>query len=240
MKTAARKSFLNLALLLHGFLFALSPLPALAAEAVEPVVSTPPAVSIPAAPAASTPVVQTPKEAAQPDAAPAEKMSADDARLPDQYGMALDYGYVFDPSPTRTFVLARGFAIFDYGQAWRMENCPNTLRFKVEGAIGSTVTPSSDLIVSANMLAMKYPLGLGGKVRPYGEAGIGVIYTQFRVKGQGLHFNFNPLLGAGLELPQPDGKNIFGAVRLHHVSNGGLDHDNRGINSVVLEVGRVF
>lgn len=221
MKTAARKLFLNPALLLYGFLVALSPLPALAGEIVKQTVSAP---AVPA-PAETTLV---------------KKVSVEDTRLPDQYGLAFDYGFVFDPSPSRTFVLARGFAIFDYGQAWRMENCPNTLRFKVEGAIGSTVIPSSDLIVSANMLAMKYPLGLGGKVRPYGEAGIGVIYTQFRVKGQGLHFNFNPLLGVGLELLQQDGKNIFGAVRLHHVSNGGLDHDNRGINSVVFQVGRMF
>ena len=165
---------------------------------------------------------------------------ASDARLPDQHGFSLDYGYVYDPGPSRTFAMARGFAIYDYGSAWRMDNCPNTLRFKVEAAIGSTLTPKSDIMASVNMLAVKYPFGLTGKVLPYGEAGIGIIYTQFRVEGQGLHFNFNPLLGLGLELPQQDGKNVFGAIRLHHLSNGELYHENRGVNSVVLQVGRMF
>jgi lipid A 3-O-deacylase len=212
MKPVAHKSpLLPLAFWLLAIFTVLTPPPSYAADA--------------AAPAASQ---------------PAPPAAAEEARLPDQYGLALDYGYAFDPSPNPTFVMATGFAIYDYGSVWHQSNCPNSLRFKVEGSIGSNVTPSSDLIASVNILAMKYPLGLKGKVRPYGEAGIGVIYTQFRVEGQGLHFNFNPLLGLGLELPRQDGKNIFGAVRLHHISNGGLDHDNRGVNSVVLQVGRVF
>lgn len=227
MKPAARKlPFLTLAFLLLAMVTLAAPLPCYAA----------------AAPAASKPTDAPPMAPAADEApaAAAPQVVAEEERLPNQYGLALDYGYAFDPSPNPTFVMATGFAIYDYGSVWHQANCPNTLRFKVEGSVGSTVTPSSDLIASVNMLAMKYPLGLGGKVRPYGEAGIGVIYTQFRVEGQGLHFNFNPLLGAGLELPQKDGKNIFGAVRLHHISNGGLDHDNRGINSVVFQVGRMF
>lgn len=232
MKPAVGKlSFLTLAFFLLAMVTLAAPLPSYAAA--EPAASKP-ADAPPMAPAADGTPAAAPQVVAAPPAA------AEEERLPNQYGLALDYGYAFDPSPNPTFVMATGFAIYDYGSVWHQANCPNTLRFKVEGSVGSTVTPSSDLIASVNMLAMKYPLGLGGKVRPYGEAGIGVIYTQFRVEGQGLHFNFNPLLGAGLELPRKDGKNIFGAVRLHHISNGGLDHDNRGINSVVFQVGRVF
>ena len=223
MKPVVRKPlFLSLAVLLYA-MFA-TVVPSCAAD--------------PGAAASSRPDAQ-PAAPTAPVAAPPQ-VFVEDARLPDQYGLALDYGYVFDPSPDRTFVLARGFAIYDYGTVWHQANCPNSLRFKIEGAIGSTVTPSGDLMASANILAMKYPLGVKGKLRPYGEAGIGVIYTRFKVVGEGLHFNFNPLLGLGLELPRQDGKNIFAAVRLHHISNGGLDHDNRGVNSVVLQVGRVF
>ncbi|MBJ6748719.1 acyloxyacyl hydrolase [Geomonas anaerohicana] len=225
MKPALPKPLFKSALLLLLTCAALAPLPSRAADATAPPASQP---------ALSQPTAPTPAEAAAP-----KKAFADD-RLPDQHGFALDYGYVYDPGPSRTFAMARGFAIYDYGSAWRMDNCPNTLRFKVEAAIGSTLTPKSDIMASVNMLAVKYPFGLTGKVLPYGEAGIGIIYTQFRVEGQGLHFNFNPLLGLGLELPQQDGKNIFGAVRLHHLSNGELYHENRGVNSVVLQVGRMF
>ncbi|GFO62348.1 acyloxyacyl hydrolase [Geomonas paludis] len=229
MKPALPKPLMKLAILLPLVCAAVAPLPSLAADTGAPVPTQPVT-----APSAAAPTAPAPAEPGT-----ARKTPAED-RLPDQHGFALDYGYVYDPGPSRTFAMARGFAIYDYGSAWRMDNCPNTLRFKVEAAIGSTITPKSDIMASVNMLAVKYPFGLTGKVRPYGEAGIGIIYTQFRVQGQGLHFNFNPLLGLGLELPQQDGKNIFGAVRLHHLSNGELYHENRGVNSVVLQVGRMF
>lgn len=160
--------------------------------------------------------------------------------FPDQHGMSLEYGYTYDPRREITFALARVFASYDYGTVWRQDR-PPALRFKVEAAVGSTLTPSSDLIASANMLALYYPgLRSGATFRPYLEGGIGVIYTQFRVPGQGLHFNFNPLLGVGCELPQADGRHPFAAIRLHHVSNAGISSDNRGINSVLLQVGRFF
>jgi len=160
--------------------------------------------------------------------------------FPDQHGMSLEYGYTYDPRHDITFLLARVFASYDYGTVWRQDR-PPALRFKVEAAAGSTLTPSSDLVVSANMLALYYPGRLSGTTfRPYLEGGIGVIYTRFRVPGQGLHFNFNPLLGVGCELPQADGKHPFAAIRLHHVSNAGISHENRGLNSVQLQVGRFF
>lgn len=172
---------------------------------------------------------------------PAALSPNQDPELPDQYGVSAEYGHTFDPDDRDlTFLLARFFAIYDYGTVWRQDR-PKALRFKVEGAIGSTLTPESDLIASANMLALYYPGRLSQRTfRPYFEAGIGVIFTQFRVEGQAYHFNFNPLLGIGCELPQPNGRNPFAAIRLHHLSNAGLDSDNRGVNSVVLQVGRYF
>jgi lipid A 3-O-deacylase len=167
------------------------------------------------------------------------KTPAKDPPLPTQYGASVEYDYAFDPPPNPSFMLARVFAIFDYGSVWH-QDCPNTLRFKVEAAAGSTLNPGNDLIVSVNMLALKYPFKLGPGLRPYVEGGIGVIYTQFRVPGQGLHFNFNPLLGVGCEMPQADGKNFFATIRLHHLSNAELNHNNRGVNSLGLQIGRFF
>jgi hypothetical protein len=47
-------------------------------------------------------------------------------------------------------------------------------------------------------------------------------------------------MGIGTEIKSRSGVSFFSALRLHHISNGGLHHDNRGINSVVLIVGRFF
>lgn len=173
--------------------------------------------------------------------APHGTAGAAEAVLPDQRGLSLEYGYSYDPrSEDITFLLARGFAIYDYGTVWHQDR-PRALRFKVEGAVGSTLTPDHDLIASLNMLALYYPRRIDTPSwRPYVEGGIGAIYTGFRVKGQGQHVNFNPLLGVGCELPQADGRNPFVAIRLHHLSNAGIDHDNRGVNSLILQIGRFF
>jgi hypothetical protein len=36
------------------------------------------------------------------------------------------------------------------------------------------------------------------------------------------------------------GPPFFGAIRLSHISNAGLHDDNRGVNSVVIMIGRFF
>ena len=196
--------------------------------AAEP--AAPPAAAMPAAPAGAGAGAWS----------NAPQIRVKEAPLPTQYGMSAEYGYSYDPQRNISFLLARVFAIFDYGTVWHQDR-PRALRFKVEAAAGSTITPANDLMVSVNMLALYYPgLRDDSSLRPYFEGGIGAIYTEFRVPGQGLHYNFNPLLGVGCELPQQDGKNPFAALRLHHLSNAGLYHENRGVNSVELQVGRFF
>jgi lipid A 3-O-deacylase len=196
---------------------------------------------LPQAVMASTAAPSSAASDSAPAAAAEVPAAKDQVVLPDQHGLSTEYGYAFDPHRDISFVMARAFAIYDYGAVWRSEH-PKALRFKVEGAVGTTVTPDRDFMASVDMLAMYYPrLRPGQTLRPYVEGGIGIIYTEFRVPGQGLHFNFNPLLGVGCELPQRDGKNPFLALRLHHLSNGELYYrENRGVNSVVLQVGRYF
>jgi len=169
------------------------------------------------------------------DAAPARE-----ERAPDRYGMSLELANVYDPGNDIGFALLTGFGLFDYGKVWRQDR-PKELCFKVEGALGSTFRPEVRAVASIGMLALYYFDRLATpQLRPYFEAGIGAIYTDFRVEGQGLRFNFNPQLGIGAELLQKDGPSSFVALRLHHLSNGSLYHDNRGVNSLVLQVGRFF
>ena len=78
------------------------------------------------------------------------------------------------------------------------------------------------------------------RLMPYLEGGIGVVYTDFQVKGQGSRINFNPQIGLGTEFEVDSGPPFFGAVRLSHISNAGLHDDNRGVNSVILMIGRYF
>jgi len=131
-------------------------------------------------------------------------------------------------------------AEWNYAQIWA-HRAPQKLKFKLEGAAGLASTPHCRAIISANMLAV-YPLepltccGL----RPFIEAGIGLIYTDYQIEDQGLRINFNPLLGIGGEFSSLNGQRWFVSARLHHVSNGELHRDNHGINSVMFQVGRYF
>jgi len=161
-------------------------------------------------------------------------------QVPDRYGMATVIGNTYDPKNDITFVQVAGFAQFDYAKFWG-HKAPESLRFKVEGALGNTTRPEKRAIVSAHIFAVYYLNGLASKVfKPYVEGGIGAIYTDFKVEGQGLRFNFNPQMGIGTEIGASSDNPFLLSLRLHHISNGGLNHENRGVNSVTLTIGRFF
>ncbi len=160
--------------------------------------------------------------------------------VPDRYGAAAIIGYNYDPSENIVFGLLSGFALYDYDKIWP-HAAPEDLRFKVEVSVGTTLKNEKGMIASIGFLALYYLDGLAGRgLRPYIEGGIGGIFTQWRVEDQGSKVNFNPQIGVGSELAFGSGPPFFAALRLHHISNAGLDEDNRGVNSVVLVLGRFF
>lgn len=160
--------------------------------------------------------------------------------VPTRYGMGINYGMVYDPGNEIDFVQGCAFALFDYDAVWP-HRAPEALRFKVETDVGMTTEPRRRAMVSANMLALYYlDFVRSAALRPYIEGGIGVIYTDFQVRDQGLRINFNPQAGVGADIDLGDQGQWFAAVRVHHISNGGLDDDNRGINSVVFILGKYF
>lgn len=156
---------------------------------------------------------------------------------PTRAGLALSCGVSYSPTGV-DFCLLTGILLFDYDRVWP-HDAPESLRFRVECSLGAIAEPQTRLMTSLNMIAhFYYPGASAKKVRPYMEGGIGIIYTDFKVEGQGLRFNFNPLLGLGFEFgPDPA---LFFEARIHHISNGGLDEANQGVNSVQLMLGRYF
>jgi lipid A 3-O-deacylase len=170
-------------------------------------------------------------------AVPEPDASRAPALEPTRTGLAVSCGISYNPSGV-DFCLLTGILLFDYDRVWP-HKAPESLRFRVEYSLGAIVEPETRLMTSANMIAQFYYHGMSAsRVRPYIGGGIGIIYTDFKVEGQGLKFNFNPLLGAGVEFgPDPS---LFLDVRIHHISNGGLDDENTGVNSVQFMLGRYF
>ena len=168
----------------------------------------------------------------------AEEKNAE--KIPDRYGIATTIGYNYHPSENIVFGLLSGFALYDYDKVWP-HAAPEALRFKVEISAGATLKNEKGTILSAGILALYYLDGLArDDLRPYVEGGVGGIFTQWRVDGQGSKINFNPQIGVGTEFSLGSGPPFLAALRLHHISNAGLADDNRGVNSVVFVLGRFF
>ena len=158
---------------------------------------------------------------------------------PNRYGVMALAGSSYNPSGTN-FWQVGGVAMLDYDKVWR-HWAPDGMRFKIEGCVGATMASEPRAVASLDAFALQYlDLISSERVRPYVEAGIGGIYTDFQVEGQGSRVNFNPTLGVGLEFPCKDKSSLFVSVRLHHLSNAGLCDENRGVNSGVLAVGWLY
>ena len=158
--------------------------------------------------------------------------------VPPRNGMSLNLGYLYDPGENIALSQLCFIRLYDYDDVWPHQ-APEPLRFKVEVSLGPSRLENGDVRVNAGagIFALYYLDGFASAWgRPYVEAGIGVTYTDYRVEEQGLRFNFNPQAGAGMEFDE----NNFASLRLHHVSNGGLDDDNRGMNAILVVLGRYF
>lgn len=157
-----------------------------------------------------------------------------------RYGMAVSGGNTYGPNSAVTFLNITGVALYDYDKIW-WHNAPDPLRFKIEVSAGTTTRPFTRLTVSAHMFALYYLNGITTSIfKPYVEGGIGLIYNDYRIKGQGTRLNFNPQAGIGAEFTAGPLKDCFTAARAYHVSNGGLHHDNKGMNAVTVMFGRYF
>jgi lipid A 3-O-deacylase len=161
-------------------------------------------------------------------------------KTPERAAGALSLSSSYDPSFNLSTALASVSACYDHGTLWDRVRSGSKV-FKLEAVAGAMVRPDVRGVASLNMMSMYYPGFLeSGRFRPYMEAGIGAIYTDYRVDHQAYRFNFNPQLGVGTEVRQEGGSSLFVAMRLHHISNGSLDHDNQGVNSLLFQIGRFF
>lgn len=159
---------------------------------------------------------------------------------PTRYSLMANVGQSYSPTNDIDYVTVSAAALFDYDRVWA-HRAPEALRFKVEGTAGMTTAPRRRGVASANILALCFlDRWATSGLRPYVEAGIGVIYTDFQVDGQGLRVNFNPQAGVGVEFGRDGAPCWFAALRLQHLSNGGLHEDNRGVNSIMAQFGRFF
>jgi lipid A 3-O-deacylase PagL len=107
----------------------------------------------------------------------------------------------------------------------------------VRDAHGKHQTDSFEIGINALFFKLTFD---DGKVRPFVEAGEGLLYTDLRKQDLGTRFQFSSQLGAGLEyVIRPDLGLLLGA-RFRHISNAGLAKSDPGINTAFGLVGVTF
>lgn len=162
--------------------------------------------------------------------------------MPIQAGFSVSLGHIYNPGQERgQFVMATGMLLVNH-EKFPPFPASDAFRFKLEASLGKGSEASPGFMVSGNFLTLYYVDALATDVlRPYVEAGVGLIAVEEKWAGQGTTLNFNPLAGIGVEFAlHGDQRRYFFSGRLFHVSNGGLHKDNRGLNAFILSTGVIF
>lgn len=163
------------------------------------------------------------------------------AYRPTRYALGAGAGNSYHPDGGAAWFLGTAAVLLDYERI-APHLAPDALAMKFEASAGLATVPQPRGTLSANMLA-NYTLEncCGGHTVPYVEAGIGLIFTDFRRNGQGLNLNFNPVAGFGVLFRDDSGVDrAYTAIRFHHVSNGGLHKENTGVDSALWTMGVMF
>ena len=100
-----------------------------------------------------------------------------------------------------------------------------------------TTSPSTTFGEGASFL-FRYNFVTGTRWVPFFDLGMGILHWNLRLPTiLGTQFNFMLQTGPGLHYFATDHLAITGQVRLHHISNGGIDSPNIGVNSTVYLLG---
>jgi len=147
-----------------------------------------------------------------------------------QCGINLGYGYSFESNRDMRFASLNpylGIVLTDpLGSGlWR-----GTLEGLVEGSFSSVFKNQRTYAAGFNALARYNFLPPSAGLRPYVQAGLGVVLTNLVMDDFGSNFNFVSSAACGLHYYYSARDAISIEWRVLHMSNAGLDDDNDGLN----------
>ncbi len=162
-------------------------------------------------------------------------------KVDNNFSVSLNYGITYSPTNNVNFLLTSFRWQYDYEDFW-VHSAPDTLKLVLEFAAGSRIRYGERGVISCGAFAQRYLRFLSNKTfQPYVDLGIGIIYTDFQIEDQGLRLNFNPRVSIGTDIRfSQDSPPWFVALRIFHISNGGLHEENTGMNGTMLVIGRYF
>ncbi|HZR80460.1 MAG TPA: acyloxyacyl hydrolase [Candidatus Binatia bacterium] len=116
------------------------------------------------------------------------------------------------------------------------------MKYILEGWAAGIHTPRSDAFeFGINPIEFKFAYDVGQQFVPFFQGGVGVMYTSLQ---DGLKlggpFEFDEVVGAGLDLFCNDNFALSVSYRYRHMSNAGLGDDNRGLDTQYVLLGFDF
>jgi lipid A 3-O-deacylase len=131
--------------------------------------------------------------------------------------------------------------MFSTGKVFKELDRGRTLQWSVEGSVSRAEQEGDSRRAIGVTPLFVYNFKSSGRIAAFAEAGLGLLYTDLDPERFGSSFNFTPQAGIGIRFHLTDERSIRLGVRLHHISNGGLDDDNnRSIDSHFFIVGISF
>ena len=101
-----------------------------------------------------------------------------------------------------------------------------TVECVVEPLMNVVISPDTNAEAGCSLL-LKYSDHITSRIAPYIEGGFGIIYTTQHTHEQGTQYNFLSQVGVGLQFFLNEKFALTGGYRFRHMSNAGLDDDNR-------------
>ncbi len=155
----------------------------------------------------------------------------------DRYWLAFEGGGTYIGDRVQ-FVLASLLVNLDAAEAQGNLPSLDPWHFRLEVSSGLKVNHPFGIMASTVVFAQRHLRLLDADmVHPFVEGGMGLIYTEYRVRHQPLHLDFNPNMGFGCDIGPAGSPITTVSIRWHHVSNANIRSPNNGVNSVVLVVG---
>ncbi len=147
-----------------------------------------------------------------------------------QYGLNIGHGFSVasngDIRFTSLYPYVGKVMTDPIGEGWRR----GTVEGIIEGAFSHVHKGQSNYAAGVNGLIRYNFLPDSESIRPFAQGGLGVMHTNLEMEKFGSKFNFCHNVGLGLQYFFNARDAFTFEWRYFHLSNGGLDDDNDGLN----------
>jgi opacity protein-like surface antigen len=130
--------------------------------------------------------------------------------------------------------------MFSGGKILRELDRGRSLQLAVEGSVSHAKQEHESRRAAGVTSFFLYNFKVAGRLSPFTEAGLGLLYTDLDPERFGSRINFTLQAGIGFRYRLSNERSLRISYRLHHISNGGLDDANRSIDSNFLVFGVSF